>query len=91
MLSTGAYGAQDGITSDPLAEAEAMNQQAIGLYRQGKYRDAGPLALRALAILEKALGPDHPSVSNSLSNLAGLYQVQGRHAEAVEVVSPGVV
>jgi len=30
-----------------------------------------------LAILEKALGPDHPDVANSLNNLAGLYKDQG--------------
>jgi Tfp pilus assembly protein PilF len=35
-----------------------------------------------LAILEKALGPDHPDVANSLNNLAALYQKQGRNADA---------
>ena len=29
---------------------------------------------RALAIREKALGPDHPDVATSLNNLAVLYQ-----------------
>ena len=37
---------------------------------------------RSLAIREKALGPDHPLVGTSLNNLAGLYQSQGRYAEA---------
>ena len=31
---------------------------------------------------EKALGPEHPDVANSLNNLAALYQAQGRYAEA---------
>jgi tetratricopeptide (TPR) repeat protein len=31
---------------------------------------------------EKALGPEHPNVATSLSNLAGLYQAQGRYADA---------
>src|ERR1700730_6630482 len=31
---------------------------------------------------EKTLGPDHPEVANSLSNLASLYEDQGRYAEA---------
>src|SRR5262249_12793796 len=33
-------------------------------------------------IREKALGPDHPDVGNSLSNLASLYVDQGHYAEA---------
>ena len=37
---------------------------------------------RALAIREKALGPDHPDVAASLNNLATLYIDQGRYAEA---------
>jgi tetratricopeptide (TPR) repeat protein len=36
----------------------------------------------ALETLEKALGPNHPDVAASLSNLAGLYDAQGRYAEA---------
>jgi CHAT domain-containing protein/Flp pilus assembly protein TadD len=35
-----------------------------------------------LPILEKAFGPDHPSVSTLLNNLAQLYQLQGRYADA---------
>ncbi len=37
---------------------------------------------RALAIREEALGPAHPDVALSLNNLAGLYDAQGRYAEA---------
>ena len=35
-----------------------------------------------MAIREKALGPDHPDVAQSLNNLAGLYYAQGRYADA---------
>jgi len=65
-----------------LAEAAALNQQVVQLYNQGRYSEAMPLAQRALAILEKALGPNHPSVAVSLNNLAELYQAEGRYAEA---------
>ena len=44
--------------------------------------DAEPLFKRALAILEKARGPNHPNVASSLNNLALLYQAQGRYADA---------
>ena len=37
---------------------------------------------RALAIREKALGPDHPDVATSLNNLPLLHRAQGRYAEA---------
>ena len=37
---------------------------------------------RDLAISEKVLGPEHPDVATSLHNLAMLYQVQERYAEA---------
>ena len=36
-----------------------------------------PLYRRDLAIIEKALGEDHPSVGTSLNNLAGLYRGAG--------------
>jgi hypothetical protein len=54
--------------SDQLAEARALNQQAIVLDEQGRYAEAEPIFARALAIREKALGPDHPDVAESLNN-----------------------
>ena len=53
------------------------------LYRaQGRLAEAEPLWQRALAIRERALGPDHPDTAQSLNNLAVLYRDQGRLAEA---------
>jgi tetratricopeptide (TPR) repeat protein len=37
----------------------------------------GPYFERALAIAEKALGPNHPDTAISLNNLGGLLQGQG--------------
>lgn len=57
------------------------------LYRaQGQYAQAEPLFQRSLAIYEKALGADHPSVALSLNNLAGLYQDQGQYAQAEPLI-----
>jgi len=51
------------------------------VYRtQGQYAQAGPLYQRALAIKEKALGPEAPLVATSLNNLAALYDDQGQYA-----------
>jgi hypothetical protein len=33
-------------------------------------------------VRERVLGPDHPDVARSLTNLAGVLRLQGRHAEA---------
>jgi tetratricopeptide (TPR) repeat protein len=61
---------------------QALHKHAIELYNAGRYSDAEPLYKRALAIHEKALGPDHPDVATSLNNLAALYNSQGRYADA---------
>lgn len=52
------------------------------LYLLGDYAGAQPLYERALALSERALGPDHRHVAQSLNNLAGLYRLQGRYGEA---------
>jgi tetratricopeptide (TPR) repeat protein len=65
-----------------LTRASALSQQVAQLYGQGRYADAIPLARETLAILEKALGPDHPDVATSLNNMAELYHDQGRYTEA---------
>jgi tetratricopeptide (TPR) repeat protein len=51
-------------------------------HAQVNYRDAEPLFQRALAIREKALGPEHLDVATSLNNLALVYQAQGKYADA---------
>jgi hypothetical protein len=55
-----------------LDQADALNKQVISLYQAGRYAEAIPLAQRALAIREKALGggPIIPDVATSLNNLA---------------------
>jgi tetratricopeptide (TPR) repeat protein len=62
--------------------AAKLNDQAELFKEAGRYADAEPLYKRALAIWEKALGPDHPDVAQSLNNLADLYSAQGRYADA---------
>ena len=52
------------------------------LWDQGDLAGARPLYERALAIFEKALGPEHPDTARSLNNLASLLQAQGDLAGA---------
>ena len=46
------------------------------------YEEAESLYQRSLTIREKALGPEHPSVANSLENYAALLRKTKRNAEA---------
>ena len=53
--------------------ATSLNSLAA-LYRaQGKCAEMEPLYKRVLAIREKALGPDHPSVANDLKELPSVF------------------
>jgi tetratricopeptide (TPR) repeat protein len=55
-----------------LVQLAAYRQSALAAYAAAR-----PLFERALAIRERALGPEHPSTAESLNNLAGLLQNQG--------------
>ena len=49
---------------------------ALTVVPQGDYTGAKPLYGRAIAIDEKALGPDHPDLATDLNNLALLLSAQ---------------
>ncbi len=59
-----------------------LNEAAVYLYHHGRYTEAEPLYQRALAIRERAFGPDHLNIAISLNNLAKLYHDQGRYVQA---------
>ena len=62
--------------------AATLNNLASLYKEEARYADAEPLYKRVLAITEKALGPDHPSVALALNDLAELYKEEGRYADA---------
>jgi tetratricopeptide (TPR) repeat protein len=66
------------------AEERARGANLAGnfLCTAGRYAGAEPLHRRALAIREKALGPEHPDTAESLNNLASLLYEKGDYAEA---------
>ena len=70
----------DGI--DPLDLAQTIRGLGRVLLEQGRYQDAEPLARRALAITEGALGADHPEVATDLDRLGAVYYRQDRLEEA---------
>jgi CHAT domain-containing protein len=73
-----AAGAEEG----DLAEVQRLNGQVLQHYDAGQYQQAIPLAKRALAILEKASGPEHPDTAAAVNNLAELYRATGAYAKA---------
>lgn len=48
----------------------------------GNYRDASNAYRQAVAIVEKALGSDHPTMLNILSGQAVVFEAQGKHHKA---------
>jgi tetratricopeptide (TPR) repeat protein len=70
---------------EPLRDVQMARLDTVlanALCLLGDYTGAQPAYERALAIRERALGPDHPDVATSLNNLAALYYAQGRYAAA---------
>jgi tetratricopeptide (TPR) repeat protein len=62
--------------------ARLLQKAGAYLHDRGRYTDAKPLCERALAIFEKALGPEHPDVASGLNELAVLYKTQGQYTKA---------
>ena len=59
--------------------ASSLNNLAALYDSQGRYSEAEPLCVEALAMRKKMLGEEHPSVATSINNLAFLYSSQGRY------------
>ncbi len=49
---------------------------------QGRYREAEVVYRMMLSVIEKSYGPTHPNVGIALNNFVGLYEIQGRQADA---------
>ena len=58
--------------------ANSLNALARLYRNDGRYEESEPLFERALTIVEKVLGPEHPEVARNLMGLALLYRVQRR-------------
>jgi|SRR5829696_6824816 len=64
------------------SEACRLHEQALLCLDEGRYDEAERLQLRALAIAEERLGPDHLDVASILNGLGVIHKYQGRYAEA---------
>ncbi len=65
-----------------LERARELQAEVVERFRRGEYAEAIPKAREALALREKALGPQHRAVAESLQSLADLLRETGEYAEA---------
>ena len=65
-----------------LKEWNILTARVVAFYQQGWYSMAAKLAEETVEFAEKAFGPDHPNVAESLNNLALICYSQAKEAEA---------
>ncbi|RUS24723.1 hypothetical protein BC938DRAFT_473174 [Jimgerdemannia flammicorona] len=63
------------------ANSKNSGQSGRNLQKPGKYDKAKALSQRALAIIEKVFGPEHPETSLPQHNLARIYVSHGKYDE----------
>jgi tetratricopeptide (TPR) repeat protein len=81
-VSSDAWSRGRTVQSSDLAEANRLTNNAIKLYDAGKYDQALPLLIQALAIAEKSAGMDNPVVAVILDNLATVYLAKKEYSQA---------
>ncbi len=81
LVLIGLYVWPVGLRAQSAALMEAY-QQGEALYQAGRYDEALPFWKKALKLGQREFGPEHPSTAMLLNNLAELYRLQGRYAEA---------
>lgn len=82
-LSSGAGQGKDlgKVTSTERLSATLTNEAEL-LSKQGRYNDAIVIARKALEVIKKEVGPEHPDVATSLNKLAMLYYAQSKYEQA---------
>ena len=63
-------------------KAAILNQQMAELYKQKRFPEAVSVAEKVLSIKQKALGPEHPEVAQSLNNLGEIHRSLGNYLVA---------
>ncbi|MFK5975819.1 MAG: tetratricopeptide repeat protein [Sulfurovum sp.] len=70
------------IPSQKIEDALMLNDYARIYYLCGEYDNALPLFLKALEIIERLLGEEHPDTARVYNNLASLYYSMGEYKKA---------
>src|SRR5262245_26394604 len=66
-------------------EAVALHDRALQFYREGRYKEATPLAERAVEVREKELGLQDADTATALETLSKIYRANGTYALAEPV------
>ena len=82
VMGVNRIGKEGSLGPDHPELATSLSNAADSLQSLGRYDEAEPLYLRALAILEVELVPDDPGIAVVLSNLGEFYRTLGRYGEA---------
>ena len=82
LLACQAAAAQASAPQADEAEAARLTSEVIRLFREGKYDEALPPALKALELRERLHGPDHPSLVSALNNLGAVQLGRKEYEEA---------
>jgi serine/threonine-protein kinase len=72
-------------TEEDVARGIALHSLSVLLQETGRYPEAWEKATRALALREKALGPEHPDVASSLQHLSSIAWWMGKYPQALEL------
>jgi tetratricopeptide (TPR) repeat protein len=62
-----------------------LNEQAVKLYKEGKFTQAAKAELEAIRAGEATYGPDDVRIAAALNNLGSIYEGESQFPEAVEV------
>ncbi len=74
--------AEDNVGRNHPSVAVSLVNLASICHAPGDYTKAEPVYKRALAIVEKALGPDHYEVATGVGNLGARYPERDEYAKA---------
>src|SRR5271165_1526667 len=82
LLALGFWVLSSSASSAKEDNLDALNQQIVELFGQGKYQEAIPLAEKAVELARRVRGPEDPETATSLNNLGELYSNMHQYAKA---------
>ena len=74
---------------DPSDVAASLHARAVAVYEEGGRERARATCRRALRLMERAIGPQHPDVAAILNSLAAIAQDRGEYGEAEGLLVSG--
>lgn len=66
----------------PVDGVNQLNGEVVKLYRQGSYKEALDVAVKARELARQTLGEEHPGFADSIDNLAAIYKATGAYEKA---------